>query len=225
VSWEEVYQSAAQQLVAPLVVPALFLSWWLLTQRGRREASPARRFLRLYCPLFAVEALLDPLATGWLPPALGLGDAGATALAFAFVWLGDFRVLWLVLTLLDAEPAPRRAAARAALLACAVPAVDAVALALGARGQGLWLVHELAFCSLALWLRQGLIPRRAPAPWRGPLRAAAGYAAAYYALWALSDALLLAAELDAGWGLRMLPNQLYYAFWVPFVFAAFLSRR
>jgi hypothetical protein len=134
-------------------------------------------------------------------------------------------VLWLVLALLDAEPAPRRAAARAALAASAVPALDGLAIALGAGGQGLWLVHELAFLALALWLRQRLVPARAPAPWRGPLRAATGYAAAYYALWALCDALLLGAELDAAWGLRILPNQLYYAFWVPFVFAAFLARR
>jgi len=30
-------------------------------------------------------------------------------------------------------------------------------------------------------------------------------------------------ELDAGWLLRALPNQLYYAFWVPFVWLTWQS--
>ncbi len=224
-SFQDLYHAPLQQLVLPAGVPALFLIWWIATQRGRRESSPARRFVRLYCPLLCVEAILDPLATGALPRALGLGAAWGSTLAFAFVLLGDFRVLWLVLALLDPEPAPRRAAWRAALLTLAVPAADGVALALGAGGQGLWLVHEVAFLALALGLRQRLVPRRAPAELRAPLRAAAGYAALYYALWALADALILGAGLDLGWGLRILPNQLYYALWIPFVYAAFLSRR
>jgi hypothetical protein len=224
VTFAEAYQSPLQALWAPIAPPALFLGWWWLAQRGRREASPALRFLRLYCPLFAAQAILDPLATGLLPAALGLGSEAGTALAFAFVWLGDFRVLWLVLALADAAPAPGAAASRASLLACAVPAADGVAIALGAGGQVLWLVHELAFLALALALRQRLVPRRAPAEWRGPLRVACAYAAAYYGLWALADALILGG-FDLGWGLRILPNQLYYAFWVPFVFAAFLARR
>jgi hypothetical protein len=225
VDFHGLYQSPLQQLVVPAGVPALFLGFWLAAERGRRESSPARRFARLYCPLFALESVLDPLATGLLPPALSLGPAAGAALAFAFVLLGDFRVLWLVLSLLDREPAPRAAARQAALLSLAAPAADGVGLALGVGGQGLWLVHEVAFLSLVLWLRQILIPRRAPAERRPALRAAAGYAAATYALWALSDALLLGAGLDLAWLLRILPNQLYYAFWIPFVYAVFLSRR
>jgi hypothetical protein len=46
------------------------------------------------------------------------------------------------------------------------------------------------------------------------------FAATYYALWAFADALILAG-FDAGWALRMLPNQLYYALSVPFVFFAY----
>jgi len=75
--------------------------------------------------------------------------------------------------------------------------------------QGLWLIYELCFAALALWLR-----RRMPTP---ALRAIALYAFAYYALWASADVLILRG-VDAGWGLRALPNQLYYAWFVPFAF-------
>ena len=32
-----------------------------------------------------------------------------------------------------------------------------------------------------------------------------------------------AAELDLGWGVRIVPNQLYYALWVPFAYWRFFS--
>ena len=56
------------------------------------------------------------------------------------------------------------------------------------------------------------------------LQGALSYVAVYYGLWAAADALILLGGLDAGWLLRALPNQLYYAFWVPFVFFTFLRR-
>ena len=43
------------------------------------------------------------------------------------------------------------------------------------------------------------------------------YVAAYYALWAGSDLLILLAGLDFGWATRALANQLYYGFFIPFV--------
>jgi len=30
---------------------------------------------------------------------------------------------------------------------------------------------------------------------------------------------------DWGWGLRAIPNQLYYGLWIPFVYLSFFSRR
>jgi hypothetical protein len=51
------------------------------------------------------------------------------------------------------------------------------------------------------------------------------YVAVYYALWALADVLILVGRLDAGWGLRVIPNQLYYALYLPFVYFRFFSRR
>ena len=49
------------------------------------------------------------------------------------------------------------------------------------------------------------------------------FTAAYYALWLAADVLIVVAGLDLGWALRMVPNQLYYAFWTPFVYFRFFS--
>ena len=53
------------------------------------------------------------------------------------------------------------------------------------------------------------------------LRALAGYSAAYYALWASADLVILVLGRDAGWALRVVPNQLYYGGWVVFAYAVF----
>jgi len=45
-----------------------------------------------------------------------------------------------------------------------------------------------------------------------------------YALWAAAD-LLIVAGFDAGWAVRLVPNQLYYAWYVPFVYWRFFSSR
>ena len=57
------------------------------------------------------------------------------------------------------------------------------------------------------------------------LRAVMTYVAVYYFLWALADVLILIGGWDLGWALRILPNQLYYAFFVPFVYFKFFARR
>jgi len=53
-------------------------------------------------------------------------------------------------------------------------------------------------------------------------RAVLAYAGVYYALWAVSDVLILAG-VDAAWLLRCVPNQLYYGFTVPFVWWRFFA--
>ena len=93
--------------------------------------------------------------------------------------------------------------------------------------QALWLIYELCFLALALLLRNVYLPHKDPEDTGEHsrfLRGALSYVAVYYGLWASADALILLAGLDAGWLLRALPNQLYYAFWVPFVFFTFLRR-
>ena len=99
-TWQAFYASELQSVHALIVLPALFLlarfGGWL---RGSPGALPeAGGLVRLWAWLFAVETIVDPIATGPVAKALG-NEGAATALMFCFVWLGDVRVMWLVLAL------------------------------------------------------------------------------------------------------------------------------
>ena len=92
-------------------------------------------------------------------------------------------------------------------------------------GQRLWLIHELLFTGVALWLRTRWLPARVQDPVRLRfLRRVCSYVILYYALWAGCDALWMTTSLDAAWLLRAIPNQLYYAFFVPFAWLAWTRR-
>ena len=224
---EAIYRSEWQGVWALLPVPALFLAWALTAGRGKAAAGGDARFVWRYAVCFAALTLLDPVAGGPLSRWLGLPAGVVTGIAFGFVLLGDFRVFALVFGLADSR---RGYLARAAAFSLIVPLLDLV-LFFGllrtawpaAPGPWMWLIHELAFVALALWLRGSRLPALAspePAGHRAYLRRALAYAASYYALWAAADVLILAG-VEAGWGLRIVPNQLYYAFWVPFAFFSF----
>ena len=232
--WRLFYQSDLQGVYGLLVVPALFLAYLAFAPGVRRAAGASRdaHFVWLYSVVFCIETLLDPIATGPVLELLDLGSGAASAVMVCFVILGDLRVFLLVFQLLDPERRVGRSLAFAALASLFVPIVAYSGNALvewfrpELTGQRLWLIYELSFLAVALFLRNTLVPRRASDPRLGRfLRACLTYVAAYYALWASADVLILFAKLDAGWLLRVLPNQLYYAFWIPFVWMSFDTRR
>ena len=238
VSWKAVYATDLQSYWALLPVPLLYLAWRALGG-GRSRGGPlpaAAPFVDAYAVAFAIETLIDPLATGPLSRLLGIAGTGAaTAVMVFFVLLGDFRVYLLVFALLAiAAGRPWRAALpRAAAWTLLVPLVAYPAsAAIGAirpdaDPNTIWLVYESVFVLVALGLRQRL-PREAavePAALRDFLREVLGYVAFYYVLWATADVLTQLAGLDVGWLLRIVPNQLYYAFWIPFVVWRFSARR
>jgi hypothetical protein len=219
--WGAFYHSDWQSFWLLLIVPSLFLLY--LVSRGRPAGDTRSRFLHAYALGFTLETLLDLFATGPLARVLGLDGALLTAWIFVFVWIGDFRVLWLVFARWDRGVyEPRAAARRAAAWACLVPVTTGLLYApvwlgmLEAPAQGLWLVYETLFAALALWLRA-----RAADP---AVRAVLLYAFAYYALWAAADVLILGG-VDAGWGLRVIPNQLYYSLYVPFAWWRFRQEK
>lgn len=226
-SWHAFYRSDLQAVYALWTFPLLFLVWMGATGRWRAKAGESRddRFLRLYALGFAVETLIDPVATGPLVGALGWGATGATLSGLLFVLLGDFRVYWLVFALADRRPATG-APLRRALLFTPIVAIGGFAInaALGTvfgemPGQVLWLCHELLFVAVALWLRHTAIAA-VEVPRRDALRRVCAFVITYYGLWAASDALILATGNDVGWLLRVLPNQLYYGLWVPTAYFA-----
>jgi hypothetical protein len=233
-SWQAFYESDAQGLYGVIALPLAFLVY--LALRGR-SAGPGlcaadASFVRRYGIAFAFLTVLDPLATG--PLVRVLGGAGTKAdlvLSCFFVLLGDFRVFWLLFRL-SGPRVGRAAAVEAAGWTLLVPAAAlSLHAGLGAAyprlpENTLWLVYELCFTVLALVLRAYLLRARmgsASPALRRFVRAVAGYAALYYALWAISDTLILVFGLDAGWALRAVPNQLYYAWYVPLVWFGFFS--
>jgi hypothetical protein len=230
--WRAFYDGELQGLWALLPVPALWLAVRALRGRPRGSgADPqAAGFVDAWALVFALETLLDPIATG--PLARALGGAWPTALGVLFVLLGDFRVLLLVCFLAGGRnalgPALREAALLTPVVALfAMGTTRAAGLLLGQAlpGQLLWLVHETAFLGMVAFLRRRVVAAREPvrpSPRAAYLRAATAYVAGYYGLWAACDALILAG-VDWAWGLRALPNQLYYAWFVPFAHARFFA--
>ncbi len=91
--------------------------------------------------------------------------------------------------------------------------------------QGVWLAHELAALALVFLLSRLALPSPLThAQSARFLRELLGFVAAYYALWAAADVLILMG-VDAGWLVRCAPNQLYYGGLVPFAWARFFARR
>ncbi len=225
-NFEAIYASEWQAVWALWVAPLLFLLFRLRGEPLESVRHPAlARWIDLYCVVFAVQTLVDPVSTTTAVRVLDLPPPVATALGVFFVWLGDVRVLVFVFAV-AAHPRWWRGLLPAVGLAALVPALAYAAYSGAATSGGgagvdprwLYLTHEVFFVALALglrgvWLpeRSGLEPRLARL-----LSEALLYCAGYYALWALSDVVILLG-VDAGYALRIVPNQLYYAFWVPFV--------
>ncbi|MBX3027402.1 hypothetical protein KF840_21085 [bacterium] len=237
-AWSAVYATDLQGCWALLPIPALYLAWrafgW--RPRGAGALPAAAPFVDGYAVAFAIETLIDPLLTGPLLRSFGFaGTPLATAVMVLFVLLGDFRVYLLVLSLVAiASGRSWRAAVPAAVAWTLLVPLVAYPLALGIRAvrpgadpNTIWLVYETVFFVVALALSRAL-PRRAaaaPAALRAVVAEVLRYVALYYGLWATADALIQLGGLDVGWLLRILPNQLYYAFWIPFVVWRFFARR
>jgi len=235
-SWQAFYQSDLQSVYALWVVPLVFLVYWLLSRPdGTRAVDPrAISFLNVYAPVFVVETVLDPWATGPFARWLGLGETLSTYWMLPFVLLGDFRVYLLIFFLLGPERGVGRAVARAASWTLVVPVIAWTATqALNnyygeLPSQTIWIAYETAFFAVAVFLTYTLIPSRCdPRSFEllEYLQALTRYVALYYALWVVADLLIVVGRRDFGWGLRAVPNQLYYSFWVPAAYFWFFSAR
>ena len=223
--WHAFYYAAWQWPWALLVVPFAW-SVFRLVARGAAAPTGVARFVQLWASLFLLETMLDPVLNGLVAD----GPAGlSTAVALLFVLLGDFRIYWLVFALAEGAVTLGAGLGRAALATLVVPiAAAALDAGLGVAmdevpGQVLWLVHESLFVAVCGFLAWRWVPANVAGAWQPFARIVLGYVAAYYALWAAADVLILCG-VDAGWLVRCVPNQLYYAFTVPFVEVVFALR-
>jgi hypothetical protein len=220
-TWKALYDTDLVGVYALIVVPVIFLLWLVLTFAPARDA--VGRFMGTWALVFTVVTIVDPLVTGFGVRWLGL-EGSYELILIPFVLVGDFRVFLLLCRLRAPERGLGRAIVEAAAWTLVVPAAAwAVHAALREAWPDLpsavlWLVYETFFTILALAWRAWLVPGH------GYLRAVLAYVAAYYVLWAAADVLILAGA-DVGWGLRVVPNLLYYDFWVPFAYGLFFWRR
>jgi hypothetical protein len=227
-TWQEFYYAGWQWPWALMLAPFAFLLHRLAS--GAPEAageSDFGRFVARYGVWFALLTMLDPIVTGPLTK-LVRSESFAQGAGLVFVLLGDFRVYWLVMRGAS-EDGGIVPFARSLALMLVVPVV-AYGLVLGLNATGgessaqvLYLTHELLFLGVALLLARVFVPRWVDEPGRAAyLRSVLGYVAAYYGLWALADAMILAG-LDQGWWVRCIPNQLYYALFIPFISARYFA--
>jgi hypothetical protein len=187
------------------------LALWLAALAGaavclaRRDLDPTVRHYGL--ALTAVS-----LCDAWLTAnhVFGIGalpGSLASTVPLGFVLAGDFRylLLWETATPQGALAITPRRAIRAVLLTAIVPVFAQLTTA-GREPRVLFLVYELAFCALTVALLRWH-PNARALPW---VRAVSRFVLLYYGLWAAADVVLLATAADLGYGLRVIPNLLYY---------------
>jgi hypothetical protein len=223
-SWKALYDSQVVGVWALLVLPALFFVH--LVTRGF-AAGPgvepyAARFVRIWTIVFAALSIADPIATGLLGVPL-----------VPFVLLGDYRVFALVLVVMQPGRSRAIALAEAAGWTLVVPAIAfGTTRAVGALAGPLppvtlWIVYQTSFALLTLALMGRVVPARVGIerePVRRYLRTVLAFVCVYYVLWTTADVLVLRGH-EWGWGLRVVPNLLYYGAFVPFAYARFFAAR
>jgi len=182
----------------------------LLVVVRRRNIEPG---LRRY--LFALVAL--SLSDAWLSSQhiYGIGSlsgAAARAIPLFFVLAGDFRYLLLAVGAQEQggmNPSASRIAA-ALGLTLIVPLTTQLGLALLPEAldtsRVMFLLYEVLFVALTLCLMR-FHPNLRSHSW---LRSVSRFVVLYYSMWALADAIILSTGSDLGFGLRVLPNLLYY---------------
>jgi hypothetical protein len=174
-------------------------------------------FLQGFLVLGAFEILADATLTGpWSPvpsvPAL------AASVPVLFVILGDARFFVLV-TRARRGRLDGRALLGAAALAFVVPVASYIPqLAFPtafASPRNVFLLYEAMFLAFATALRVWL-PSRLPDASRRWILRVAELEIAQYTLWIVAD-LVIVSGADAGYLLRLVPNAIYYVFFLPFV--------
>jgi hypothetical protein len=182
----------------------------------------ARRlpFLHGFLVVFSVAILADATVTGaWSP--VGSESPLYTPLSVLFVILGDLRYFLLVERYaLPSRPFAgvfSRALAVSLLVPVATVLLREIVPAMGSP-RVLFLVYELMLFTLVFaYSRMRLRPTAAIGePYRRFLSRVSAFVLVQYAGWATADVILLSGA-EVGHLVRIAPNVLYYALFLPFV--------
>ncbi len=192
-----------------------------------------RRFLSAWALLCFVETAVDAWFTGGWSPARG--TPLERGLGITFVILGDLRLFLAIEWVLSRGPRAvglpdGRALARAVPVAFVVPVLSTVPIQLFPQLfprddpfalHRIFILYEAMFLVLWAVLRFVVFPRRlaeAPAEVRRWVFGLLSFFAVQYGAWVLADAFILASHADVGYLVRLVPNVLYYALFVPFAY-------
>jgi hypothetical protein len=200
---------------------------WLAVAVGAFALASRQRFLVGYLILFGLEMAADALASA---PFTHLPSGAATVLAVAFVIAGDFRLFLVVERCVSPSKRTWGGVLRPLGLSLVVPigstAIRLLVPAVAATGRLQFLAYEGLFVVLALAMRFVVLPRRLAdrdAETRRWALDLTTFVLVQYALWVLADLLLLGGFAPA-YALRIVPNLMYYALYLPFVYARAPSR-
>lgn len=201
---------------SPLVLPMLaWIAAPLVAAWGLAVWRRTRARIGLVVAVFALEIALDAWLTGVYSP-VHAPPALSWVVPVAFVILGDLRYFLLLVSDGGRRLDARRVLASVAL-AFVVPVTTQLARAASARvhddEQVNYLVYELLFFALAIGVRIALAAR--PTASTSLARALTHFEILQYGLWSCADVLLLTG-VEAGWGLRIVPNLLYYVAFLPY---------
>ncbi|MEJ7733130.1 MAG: hypothetical protein WKG00_28530 [Polyangiaceae bacterium] len=228
---------------SPWHTPAFF---WLAAVLFLLVLARHLPWLAAFLVLFTFEIAADALATGGWSPLMLLKSEWMTAGGITFVILGDLRFFLLVERAARSVPEHTvgerpEDATRAAIAPLVQPRLGVVDWAtvllssllvplsstaarfafpaITVDSRKTFLTYELMFLVVALVMRFVVLPRRlvrVGAPVRRWVLGVASYEIVQYALWAMADVLILSG-VEVAYLLRLVPNSLYYAFFLPFV--------
>lgn len=219
--WQRVYDSPwhVPGLVVAMSLAALGYAW----AKRRDDETRLARFFTSWLALFGAAIVADALLTAPGSPLLP-GDANVVQwLSIAFILLGDVRAYVLVERATrrdeDASPAIVTGALWGALVSVLMAAPARLVPAMQQNPRWIYLTYELIALAQALVWRFAVLPRRTKvgverARWGRDVMA---FVAVQYGLWALADVVILSG-VGAGYGLRVVPNVLYYGAFVGYVF-------
>jgi hypothetical protein len=222
----------------------LAVSLWLWSTRKQHDWD---RFFWKFVVLALVVTFLDAAYTGAWSAYQNLAHQATTetaakesvlffdlfaALSFLFVMLGDQRYFLLMMRF--SKPFPNRSWGTAKVWVGSLALALIIPLALfglkafvptyfGASADPRWtfLTYEALFFTLAGFFYFVWIPRyttEVSGEVRTWLRRMTLFEMVHYGLWAFADCLILA-DISWGYGVRIVPNVIYYAFFVPVLIA------
>ncbi len=221
------YDSDLQVTYLTLIAPVLFLAWFFVApRRVVRVAPESTKFLHAFFVVALLLSMVDAFCAGPALGWLGVTDGNVKlGVAIAFVVVGDFRHFALCFEVARTHEPRSRAMGRAAAVTMAAPLLF-LGLGVYRQTQGLgvdasWFFrwYEFTLVGVLLLVRVALQRRlalEAPARWSAVANLV-DFAVLYYALWLGADLFILAGY-ESGWLVRVIPNQLYYAFLIPFAY-------